>query len=395
MRRYKNFRSIAILMLVFLGFSSSAYPAGNLHIGALEIHPFASVEQKYDDNIFLEPKNQEDDDWITTTILGFGLKMPLVPGREEDFILKLKYDADFIKFWDNTKQDRFDHNILAIADLKFANDFTLKIRDQFQKTADPPNSETTSLEKRFRNSSQAVLGYMREKIGFDFGYENTRDDYNNLNDLDRYEHVFTTTGYYQLFPKTSILGEYNFGKIIYDNNNTNSDSEYQQYRLGIKGQIAPKLTGLVKAGYKKTDYKDSSKKDFTGFTTFVNVTYDLKERTTLNVYAERGSEESTYSTNNYFEYDKGGLKLDHELLERFFLVGGGYYQLNKYPDQTTEGSVTARRKDKVWDGTVGVRYEIKEWVNMEANYEFKKRDSKFSTYDYKDNRYTVKINFMF
>ena len=385
--------TVALFIICFA--CTSVYALNNIHIGNLEINPFVSLEQKYDDNIFLEPKGQEDSDWITTTILGFGLKMPLVPGREEDFILKLKYDADFITFSDHTKQDRVDHNILAIADLKFANDFTLKIEDQFQKTADPPNSEITSLEKRFRNSSQAVLGYMREKIGFDFGYENIRDKYNNLNSLDKYEHVLTATGYYQLFPKTSILGEYNFGKIIYDNNNTNSDSEYHQYRLGIKGQIAPKLTGLVKAGYKKTDYKNSSKKDFTGFTTFVNVTYDLKERTTLNAYLERGSEESTYSTNSYFEYDKWGLKLDHELLERFFLVTGGYYQLNKYPDQTTESSVTARRRDKVWDGTVGVRYEIKESVNLEANYEFKKRDSKFSTYDYKDNRYTVKINFMF
>ncbi len=382
-------------LFIFCFARSPVYALNNIRIGNLEINPFVSLEQKYEDNIFLEPKNQEDNDWITTTILGFGLKMPLVPGREEDSIFKLKYDADFIEFWDYTNQDRTDHNASAVADLKFPNDFTLKIEDQFQKTADPPNSEITSLEKRFRNSSQAVLGYMREKVGFDFGYENIRDKYNNLDSFNKYEHVFTTTGYYQLFPKTSILGEYNFGKIIYDNNDTNSDSKYNQYRLGIKGQIAPKLTGLVKAGYKNTDYQNSSKKNFTGFTTFVNVAYDLKERTTLNAYLERGSEESTYSTNSYFEYSKAGLKLDHKLLERFFLVGGGYYQLNKYPDQTTESSVTARRRDKIYDGTVGLRYEIKEWTNLEVNYEYKKRDSKFSTYDYKDNRYAVKINFMF
>jgi len=388
-------RRIALaILLIFISFSL-ANAAGNIHIGTLEINPFASIEQKYDDNIFLEPKDQENHDWITTTILGLDLKMPIIPGREEDFTLEAKYAASFLKFWDYTKQDRVDHNISALADFKFSNDFTLKIEDNFQKTADPPNDELTALEKRFRNIVQAVLGYMREKIGFDFGYKNIRDDYNNLNDLDKHEHVFTTTGYYQLFPKTSIFGEYNFGKIIYDNNTSNSDSEYHQYRLGVKGQIAPKLTGLVKAGYKKTDYKNSSKKDFTGFTTLVNVTYDLKERTTLNAYLERGSEESTYSTNSYFEYDKVGLKLDHELLDRLFLVGGGYYQINKYPDQTTEGSVTARRRDKVYDGTVGLRYEIKEWVFLETDYEYKQRDSKFSTYDYKDNKYIMKINFMF
>ncbi|MFH1640905.1 MAG: outer membrane beta-barrel protein [Candidatus Omnitrophota bacterium] len=391
----EKIKSTAVALFIICFACTQVYAFNNIHIGNLEINPFVSLEQKYDDNIFLEPKGQEDSDWITTTILGLGLKMPLVPGREEDFILKLKYDADFIKFWDYTKQDRFDHNLSAIADLKFANDFTLKIEDKFQKTADPPNNELTTLEKRYRNDSKVTLGYLREKIGFDFGYENIRDKYNNLNSLDKYEHVLTATGYYQLLPKTSIFCEYNFGRTIYDNNDTNSDSEYHQYRLGIKGQIAPKLTGLFKAGYKKTDYKDSSKEDFTGFTTFVNVIYNLKERTTLNVYSERGSEESTYSTNSYFEYNKIGLKVDHELMQRLFLVSGGYYQLNKYPEETTEGSLTAKREDKLWDGSIGLRYEVKEWVNIEANYEYKQRDSKFSTYDYKDNRYTVKINFMF
>ena len=386
---------IAMVILLIFGTFSLANAAGNIHIGTLEIHPFASVEQKYDDNIFLEPKDQEDDDWITTTTLGLDLNMPIIPGREEDFTFKAKYAASFLKFWDYTKQDRVDHNISALADFKFSNDFTFKIEDNFQKTADSPNNELTALEKRFCNIAQTVFGYMREKIGFDFGYKNIRDDYNNLNDLDRYEHVFTTTGYYQLFPKTSIFGEYNFGKIIYDNNNTNSDSKYHQYRLGIKGQIAPKLSGLAKAGYKETDYKNTGKKNFKSFTTFANVTYDLKDRTTLNIFAERSSEESTYSSNSYFEYNKIGLKIDHELLEKLFLVSGGYYQLNKYPDETTEDSTTAKRKDKLWDGSIGIRYEMKEWLFLETDYEYKQRDSKFATFDYKDNRFSTKVSLIF
>ncbi len=391
----EKIKSTTVALFIICFACTQVHALNNIHIGNLEINPFVSLEQKYDDNIFLEPKGQEDSDWITTTILGFGLKMPLVPGREEDFVLKLKYDVDFIKFWDYTNQDRFDHNVSAIADLNFNNDFTLKIEDKFQKTADPPNSELTALQRRLRNTGNVVFGYMREKIGFDLGFSNIRDDYNSLNSLDKYEYVSTATGYFNISPKTSLFGEYNFGKVVYDNNSTNSDSKYYQYRLGVKGKIAPKLTGVFKAGYKRTDYEDSSKENFKGFTTFVNITYDLKERTALNAYAERGSEESTYSTNSYFEYNKIGLEVDHELLEKLFLVGGGYYQLNKYPEETTEGSVTDKREDNLWDYSIGLRYEVKEWLSLETNYEFKERDSNFSTYDYKDHRYTVKINFMF
>lgn len=391
----KIFTSIGVVLIVFFCLCSSAYPAGNIHIGTLEIHPFASIEQKYDDNIFLEPKKEENEDWITATGVGFGLKMPLVPDREDDFTFQAKYGANFIAYRDYTRQNRVDHNISALIDCKFSNDFTFKIEDDFQKTAERSNSEITFLEKRFRNITQAVLGYMREKIGFDFGYKNIRDNYNNLNNLDRYEHVFTTTGYYRFLPKTSIFGEYNFGRIIYDNNNTNSDSRYHQYRLGIKGQIAPKLSGVAKAGYRQTDYKNTDKKNFKGFATFVNVTYDLKERTVLNIYAERSSEESTYSTNSYFEYNKIGLKVDHELLDRLFLVSAGNYEFNKYPDETTEDSITAKRKDKIWSGSIGLRYEIKEWASLETGYEYKQRDSEFHSFDYRDNKITAKINFLF
>jgi hypothetical protein len=391
----KKFKIIAGVIPVFLAAYTSAYAVTNIHIGTLEINPFAAVEQKYDDNIFLEADNQEDDDWITTAAAGLDLKMPIIPGREEDFIFETRYYANFIEFLDNTNQNRVDHNIVSKADFKFASGVTLKIEDNFQKTADPPNSELTDLDKRFRNNINSVVGYMKEKLGIDFGYNNIRDEYNSLNDLDKYEHIFTTTGYYQIFSKASVFGEYNFGEIIYDNSSTNSDSEYNQFRLGIKGEIAPKLTGLVKAGYKETNYKTSGKNDFAGLTTFANVNCAFSERTKLNIFAERSSEESTYSSNSYFEYNQIGLKIDHGLLEKLFLVSSGYYQFNKYPDETTESSATAKRNDQILDGSIGLRYEIKEWVSLGTNYEYKQRESKFDSFDYKDNKITVKVNLIF
>lgn len=387
--------SVALAISFSLTFLPFAYAVGNIHIGDIEIHPVASIEEKYDDNIFLETNNQEDDDWITSAILGVNLEKTIAPERMDDFLFNLNYAASFIEFSDHTDQNRADHNLTALADFKFSNDFTLKLEDGLQKTADPPNSEITGLEKRLRNSANLVLGYMREKIGFDAGYRNTRDDYNVLSNLDRYTHEYTATGYYQVFPKTSFFGEYNYGKIIYDDSATNSDSNYNQFRLGVRGQIAPKLTGVAKAGYKKTNYKTSGKKDFKGFASFVNVTYELQERTSLNIYAERSSEESAYSTNSYFEYNQLGLKIDHKLLENLSLISGGYYQLNKYPDETTESSVTAKRKDQLWDGNVGLLYKMKDWISLQTDYEYKQRESEFDNFDYKNNKVTAKVNLVF
>jgi hypothetical protein len=394
-KHYKIFIVGSIFLVALFSIITLANAKGNIHIGALEVHPFASIKQRYDDNIFLEPNNEENDDWITTATLGVTLQMPIVAQRQEDFMFKAKYAADIIEFWDNTNQSRIDHTISALADFTFANDSTLKVEEDFKKTADPPNSELTDLEKRIRNTIQVVLGYIREEISFDLGYKNIRDDYKKLSNLDRYEHIVTATGYYRIFPKTSILSECNFGTITYDDSTTNSDSDYYQIRLGLKGEIATKLTGVIKGGYKYTTYDDSSKEDFRGVTIFTNLIYSLQERSTLNIYSERSSIESTYRTNSYFESNKIGLKFDHQLLERLFLVTGGYYQLNKYPEETSEGSETAKRKDYIWDGSIGLRYEIKDRAVIEASYEYKQRDSKFATFDYEDNKVTTKISFLF
>ncbi len=66
-----------------------------------------------------------------------------------------------------------------------------------------------------------------------------------------------------------------------------------------------------------------------------------------------------------------------------------------YPEETTESSVTAKRKDKLWDGSIGLRYEMKEWLSLETNYEYKQRESKFDNFDYKDNKITAKVNLLF
>jgi len=397
MKWWKGLRGIELgLAIIFvLSFMAFAQAQGNYHIGRLEIYPFASLEQMYDSNIFLEPNESNSHDWITKSTAGLGLKMPLIPGREDDFTMAVRYNVDILNFARFTKENRVDHTASMVADCKFSNDFTLKVEDNYHKTADPPNNELTALDKRYRNSGKVTSGYTREKIAFDFSYENIRDAYNIQKTLNRNEQIFTPTFFYQLFPKTSIFGEYNYGKIDYDNSNTNSNSHYNQWRLGVKGEIAPKLDGVAKFGYRQTDYKQSSNNDFKGFATFLNLTYALKERTTINAYGETTSEESSYSTNSYFTLNKIGFKLDHELMARTFLFGGGYYQLDKYPEETTEDSKTAKRRDYIFDSSIGVRYEIKDWVNCEISYEYKKRDSKFSKFDYLDNKVITRVNFKF
>ena len=202
----------------------------------------------------------------------------------------------------------------------------------------------------------------------------------------------TGTWFYRIFPKTSLLAQYNIGISTYDNNETNSDSIYHQFRLGMEGDLWSKITGTVKAGYRYVTYDESDKNDFSDFVLYINGKYDVTERTKMNLYIEKTSQESTYSTNSYFESNKIGTKLDHQLLDRLWFNAGSFFQINKYPTETTEGTDTAKRKDTLWGSNTGLKYEIKEWVSINVDYEFKQRDSKFDTFDYNDHKISIGVS---
>jgi len=396
-RKIKEFFSCILAVFLVLIFADMVFAQHlpYIHIGTLEIYPLASATQEYDSNIYLEPKNEENDDFISDITLGMKAQMPLIPQREEDFMLHVSYQADIIEFWRHTLNDRIDHTVEGELDFTFANDFRLEIEESFKKTADPPNSERTSLDKRFRNTLDTILTYDREKIRFKGSYMMLRDDYDGLNNLDKTDHMFTGSSFYQIFPKISLLAEYNFGMITYDSNETNSDSKYHQMRLGVEGDLWSKVTGTVKAGYRYVRYDERDKSDFSSFTLFGNIKYNATERTEINIYAERTSQESSYSTNSYFEVNNIGIKLDHQLLERLWFNGESFFQYNLYPTETTEGSKTDKREDLLWGLGAGTKYEVKEWWFINADYEFKQRNSNFVAYDYYDHKISAKVSVMF
>src|SRR3972149_3504348 len=53
-----------------------ATAAGNIHAGPLKIHPYITVDEKYDTNIYSAPSDREDD-FITSLKPGLRLELPI------------------------------------------------------------------------------------------------------------------------------------------------------------------------------------------------------------------------------------------------------------------------------------------------------------------------------
>jgi len=367
-----------------------------LHVGLLELHPYASIQEKYDTNIMLEPRGQGNMDWITDYRTGLAAQMPFIPSRGDDYFAEAYYHADFIHFARHDKLSRIDHTAHGSVRCKFPNDIGVRITEDFLKTQDPPNNERTLLTKRWQNKLDARVDYTREKVKLESAYTVTMNRYIEFSNLDYDDHMITGTTFYKIATKTWLLGEFNYGRIRYHKSPTNSDSSYYQGRIGVEGKIAPKLTGTLKLGGRYQGYSRPEAKDYAGFTAFLNIKYEITKRTNLNFYGETRPEEASYATNSFYTANILGLKFDHLLMRRLRMNGGTFWAYNRYPSETREGDKTAKRQDTLWGISVGFKYEIvKETLFFEPEYVVKQRHSNFHNFSYKDQQVILRGSLLF
>jgi hypothetical protein len=386
------FSGILIILLSATGISAEK---GNIHMGSIEVRPFISIEETYDDNIFRESRDNENDDWINKVRAGIGIFMPLVPERGKDLNIKAGYQGCMFNYAEYSDENRIDHGGEATADLNLANDIFIRLNEQYTRTADPATSEITQFRRRHRNIASALLGREKKYFGLEIGYRNIRDEYDSGDNLDKYENRLNAGILFFMLPKTAISIEYTTGFIKYKENTTNSDSMYHEGGLAVKGRIAPKTTGIIKTGYRQLKYEEEEKADFLGITAFANITYKLKDRFIVNLYGEREPVESTFLTNSYFESNKGGLKIDIRFVYKFHLALDGFFQYNRYPDKIIAGLDSEKRRDKLYGGNASLRFEVKDMIAVKFNYGFTSRNSNFNFFDYKNNQYTGSIYLTF
>lgn len=367
---------------------------GNVHWGTIELHPIGSFQQKYDTNIFLEPRGNETMDWISNYKVGLAAKSPLVPSRGDDYMAEVEYHADFYDFMRYDRLNRMDSTAHAAVRGNFPNGIGAKVTEDFFYTQDPPNNELTGLSKRWWNKLDGKINYTREKITVEAGYSVIMNRYLRYHNLNYNDHMMTGTVFYNVSEKTRLLNEFNIGRIQYRKSPTNSNSYYWQDRIGVEGKIAPKLTGTFKFGFRYQNYERKTAQDYAFLTTFGNIRYDLSERTTLNLYGESRPEESSYANNSHYGSHIIGFKGEHLFTQRIAADGGIFWAYDRYPELTTEGDKSAKRKDWLWGADVSLKYELRKWWLLDAGYRFKQRNSNFHNFFYNDHQVTARTTFL-
>ncbi|MEA3306031.1 MAG: outer membrane beta-barrel protein, partial [Candidatus Omnitrophota bacterium] len=185
----------------------------------ITFRPMFRLQQQYDSNIFLDP-NDEKDDWITSFDAGAEAEMKM-----GDVLLKGGYVFNMNLFMDHNDQNSYNHTAIGKIDWKLT-DYEVIISNKYRRFSSRAGAEDTARVSRRKNvlSADVLSGF--NKLSFDMGYDFIIEDY--LSDEfvsgavtydegeDRMEHIFREEVSYRFLPKTSVLGEVDFGIIDYD-----------------------------------------------------------------------------------------------------------------------------------------------------------------------------------
>ena len=386
---------VGVALLATLAWADSASAQG-LALGPFRLLPSLEFSIEYDDNILLT-KTDKIDDIIFHIIPGITLELP-----SRKYAIRLGYQADVLRYADNTDLDTVHHQALADARVNFNFGLGLRLTDRFLITDDFagfPVPELTERVERWENTLDVGADYtVRERYTFDINYRWFMVDYKDDPDFDQFDrddHTIAGTFFYRVLPKTSVLGEVNYNIVRYDEPAVAADRDSNAWRflVGIKGDLTAKTSVLLKIGWEWRDY--DNRQDWDGLVAEGSIIWKYREPSQVRIFGGRANVESLFEGTNYYVSSFGGVEVRHFLSDRVILRARGLGGVNQYPEDPTLGVGSADRTDHFIEAGASVKYQMRRWLAFELGYNFLWLNSNFDEFDYTDNRVKASVIFSY
>ena len=389
---------LAVLVLLAVVGSCGTAAAQGLQLGPFRILPSLGLSLEYDDNILLT-KDNEIDDFIFHITPGILLELP-----SRKYAIRLGYQADILRYFDNTDLDTVHHSLLADGRVNFNMGLGLRLTDRFIITDDFagfPVPELTQRVERHENTLDVGMDYtVRERYTLDVGYRWFMVDYQDdpsVQQFDRDDHTIAGTLFYRVFPKTSVLGEVAYNIVRYDEPAiaADRDSDAWRFLVGVKGDLTAKTTALIKVGWEWRDYENARREDWDGFVAEGNIIWKYREPSEIRLYGGRANVESLEETRNYYISNYAGVEVRHFLGERLILALRALGGVNDYPENGNVAAIERERKDTFFEAGASIKYQMRRWLAFELGYNFLILDSNININDYQDNRIKASVLFSY
>ena len=207
----------------------------------------------------------------------------------------------------------------------------------------------------------------------------------------RVSNVFGNEFRFQMVPTTTLVAEYRYGIVSYDNSFLNSDTHYAL--AGIDHTFNPRLSASFRGGAEFRSYDNDG--DRTGPYFEGTVNYALGHRTSVTWVSRYGIEEPDVPTSQSRTTFRTGLQTKFDVTSRIQSAFDVYYVHDDYHAFNSAPGNTGSFPEDTFDLGPTLRYAITNLIGVQLGYHYTNVSSNSSAREYSRNRVFGGINVTF
>ncbi len=406
--------AFAIVCAWFSMMGIEALAQGNIRLGKLKVEPEVTYTASYDDNIFLESENEEDD-FVQKLMPAIYLRYAgNRPGNYVDF----GYKMTLASYLDYDENNYMSHNPFVMAGYRSPRGFYAEGEEQFLYTTDPYGASNTYGEgertERWQNSIGLTFGYERsQKYGAEVFYRNNLLRYESSIDewQNRINHQYGLSLFYKPTVKTELFTEYRETAVEYDEQNdgidnwtsgTSRDHTLRDLFVGVRFAPGGKLEGEARIGYGEMDFDNSVDPfgrrylDQDSWVAESEVEYRMSPRTRFSGVLSRSHKGAPDADASAYQDTRMGLTYHQDIGRRLAFELGTEWRRQEYEGERLNDR--PRKYFHVYSARTGFEWTIRKWLLAGLAYEYVTKNANHSFYvseEYKNNVVSVRVNAVF
>ena len=344
--------------------------------------------ETFNDNVFATATDPNYD-WITTTTPGIKLLMPF---RRHSFAAE--YKAAINNYANYTSENTTDQFASAMADFKFGGQLGWKLGDAYTQGHETAASAASGqIEEYDKNVASTALSYVfADRFKAEVAYSWTSWEFSLLDNQfrNRHEDLIATYLYYRFLPKTSAFIEYDFKNVIFEQKADGLDNQVNSPLLGLTWEITANTKGTVKAGYLHKAYEASGQSNIDTWSASADLNHAFSDYSSLKVVGLRDVNEANIQGTSYFVTTGAFAEYTHKLAYKLSAIARSSYGTDDY---SNAAGTNPDRQDKTFLGGVGLKYQMRDWLDFTLNYNYLDRNSNIDASDLINNTTSLSVNF--
>jgi hypothetical protein len=417
MKRKMNWVRWFISILCFIGIPSIVH--ADLKDILTNFHPYISLEEEFNDNIFLSAHNRVDD-FITRIYPGLKFST-----KDSNYGIDLDYRLGLVFYAKETNNDFVGHSGTLNAWYTLDRRLTFRVSEYLIRSEEPREQEYTpgALPIQYqlgidRTRSVYLRNVFEPSVQYQFGkedfvsinyrnnfydnqsrlFEDSRENYVNPRlaywfdirngivleyglTLGKFEkspdligHMATARYIYRFDPRTSIFGEYLFLNRSFDSPGV--DYDVHRPTIGIEHAFSPTLSVKAQLGYFWENPKKGSKES----DPYYNISFtERAQKATYTLLFQGGYIEDYFSAQNlgFTKYHRGIGTISHRLKERLTVGLSGSVERAK---------LNSGQRDWIYGIWGNASYQILKWLTLALEVSHREDHSNIDTSNYSEYR---------